>query len=579
MDVELEQLKKALFKGNLISPEKLELAEKKAKELGQKLEDVLVGEKAISEENLVKIKAETLKIPFVNLEKEIISPRILETIPESLARRYNVIAFKQIGNDLLVAMLNPGDLQTIKFIEKKTGLKVLPYFTTAQSIKNILKQYIKTLVAEFEELIKEAEEMSPILKDSSKNKNLKKIAVEIPVIRMVDILLKHAILESASDIHIEPMEKKVVIRYRIDGILYEVLFLPKQVHPGIIARIKVLANLKLDEHRLPQDGRFKIETEGYKISFRVSIMPVFYGEKVVMRLLPEAVKVSVLDELGLSGDALRKIQSNIKSSEGLILVTGPTGCGKTTTLYTILNILNSTRVNISTIEDPIEYCIPMINQTQVKPAIGLTFANGLRSLVRQDPDILMVGEIRDVETASLSINAALTGHLVLSTLHTNSAAGAFPRLIDMGAKGFLIVSTAKLIIAQRLVRRLCDSKKNHILKDSEIKSLNEEYNMDSILNMLKKKRIVGSKTNWKDIKFARPQSSKICPEGYKGRIGIFEVLEVSESIKELIIRGVPSDKIEEQAKKEGMTTMLEDGFIKAVQGITTIEEIFRVIRE
>jgi len=577
-----KKLKENLLNENLIPKEKLELAEKRAKKLNRKLEDVLIGDNLISEENLVKIKAKIFNIPFVNLEKEIIPTQLLQLIPEPLARRYNVVAFKQIGKDLLVAMLDPGDLQTVEFIQKKTDFKVLPYFTTTGSLKSAFKQYAKTLMAEFEELIKDKSvaEISPIAEGTLEERDLRKIAGEIPIIRMVDIILRHAILDGASDIHIEPMEKEVVIRYRIDGILNDIVFLPNQVRPGIVARIKVLSNLKLDEHRLPQDGRFKIETEEYKISFRVSILPVFYGEKIVMRLLPEVTKIPTLGELGFSGMALKKTEINIKRPEGMILVTGPTGCGKTTTLYTILNILNSTRVNISTIEDPIEYFIDRVNQTQVKPEIGLSFANGLRTLVRQDPDILMVGEIRDNETASLAINAALTGHLVLSTLHTNSAAGAFPRLLDMKAEGFLIASTVNLIIAQRLVRHLCDNKKKYILKDVEIERLNEEYDMESILNMLKKEKIVGSGATWKDIEFYRPKSQPdICSEGYKGRVGIYEVLEVTESIRELIIKGASSDEIEKQARKEGMITMFEDGFIKAVRGITSIEEILRATRE
>lgn len=577
MEIKLEQIKEALLKENLISKKDIELAEKKAKKIGKKLDDLLVEEEIVPEVNLVKIKAKILNVPFVDLEKEVISPAVLEKIPEPLARRHNIVTFKQLGKDLLVAMINPGDLQTIEFIEKKTDLRVLPYITTQKSIKNVLKQYEKTLLAEFEDLIKEGTKSSAlkVLQD----KNLRKIASELPNIRMVDVLLRRAILDSASDIHIEPMEKEVIVRYRIDGILHDVLYLPKEVCPGIVARIKVLSNLKLDEHRLPQDGRFKTETEEYKTSFRVSILPVFYGEKVVMRLLPELAKIPTLEELGLSGDALKKTKFNIKRPEGMILVTGPTGCGKTTTLYTILNMLNSTQVNISTVEDPIEYCVPRVNQTQVKPEIGLTFANGLRTLVRQDPDILMVGEIRDNETASLAINASLTGHLVLSTLHTNSAAGAFPRLLDMKAEGFLIASTTNLVIAQRLVRQLCDNKEKYTLKDSEIKSLNEEYDMDAILAMLRMEKIVKATATWKDIEFFKPRPSKVCPEGYKGRIGIFEVLEVNEAIKELIVKRASSDEIEKQARKEGMLTMFEDGFTKAVRGITTIEEVLRVTRE
>lgn len=576
------ELKKALLGANLISKKDFESAEEKAKKLEKNIEDILIEKNLITEEDLAKKKAEILKTPFVDLKKEIIPLRILEIIPEPLASHHNIVAFKQVGKELWVAMLDPDDLQTIEFIEKKTDLKVLPHLTTQKSLQNIIKQYAKTLEAEFEELIKKkAVEMRPIYEKllTEKEEGLRKIAEDVPIIRIVDILTKHAILENATDIHIEPMEKELVIRYRIDGILREALHLPPQLQPGVVARIKILSNLKLDEHRLPQDGRFKIETEQYKYSFRISILPVFYGEKIVIRLLPESVKISDLEQLGLRSEPLKKVERNIKRPEGMILVVGPTGCGKTTTLYTILNILNVPGVNISTMEDPIEYCIEGINQTQVKPEIGLTFANGLRSLLRQDPDILMVGEIRDNETASLAINAALTGHLVLSTLHTNSAVAAFPRLLDMKAEGFLIATTTNLIIAQRLVRRLCDEKEKYTLKDAEIEDLKKEFDMDLILEALKREKVVDAKTTWKNIEFFKPKQTAFCPEGYKGRIGIYEALEVTEPIKEMIVGKATADEIEKQAKKEGMLTMVEDGFIKAVQGITTIEEILRVTRE
>jgi type IV pilus assembly protein PilB len=357
------------------------------------------------------------------------------------------------------------------------------------------------------------------------------------------------------------------------------MVLPLKVHSGIVARIKILSNLKLDEHRLPQDGRFKIKTEDYKISFRVSIMPCYLGEKIVMRLLPETSKALTLEELGLTGEVLEKVHFNIKKPNGLILVTGPTGSGKTTTLYSIMDILNTPDINIATIEDPIEYTMPRINQTQVKSQIGLTFANGLRSLVRQDPDIIMVGEIRDNETASLAINAALTGHLVLSTLHTNNAAGAVPRLLDMKVEPFLIASTLKIIIAQRLVRKLCPNMEEYSLSNQETENLNKHYNLNKILKIFKEEKIIQENQGWKDIKIAKPKSTKVRPEGYKGRVGIFEVLEVTEGIKGLILKEALISGIQQEAEKEGMRTMFEDGFIKVAQKITSLEELIRVIRE
>ncbi len=583
MKVEPEQLKAFLLDAGLVTKAQFEVALKKAEKTKQRVGDVLVSEGLITQEELIKLEAYILGIPFVNLEKEIIESKVLKIIPEPIARSHNIIAFRKKGNDLEVAMLDPEDLRTIEFIKKKEPeLKILPRLTTPESIKNVLRQYQKTLEAEFGEIIrKEAGIIKPIKEEEivEEKEELKKIAEELPVIRIVDTLMKHAILQRASDIHIEPLEKEVVVRYRIDGILHDAMTLPKAASSGIVARIKVLSNLKLDEHRLPQDGRFKVETEEYRYSIRVSILPVFDGEKIVMRLLPETTRALTLESLGLRVEALERVQDNLRKPVGMILVTGPTGCGKTTTLYSMMEILNIPGVNISTVEDPIEYRMPRINQTQVRPKIGLTFANGLRALVRQDPDIIMVGEIRDNETAGLAINAALTGHLVLSTLHTTDAAGAVPRLIDMQAEPFLISSTLNVILAQRLVRRLCKEKEKYTLKESELQNFKKYCDLDQIAKILREDKLMKKSQTLKDIPFYRPKATKECPEGYRGRIGIFEVLPVTETIKELIMKETTSDQIENQAKKEGMRTMIEDGFVKAAQGITSIDEVLRVIIE
>jgi type IV pilus assembly protein PilB len=584
MRIEDSQLKAFILDAGLVNKKDLKKAEKKAKLEKITLAQFLVKEEFISHEELAKLQAYILGIPFVDLEKEKIPEEILRIIPEPIAREHNIIAFRKKDNDLEVAMVDPRDLQTIEFIKKKSGFKIKPRLTTPSSIKKALEQYQKSLEAEFGELIKEEGAKvvsSPEEKKEVGNKEeLKKTAEQVPIIKIVDTLLRHAITQRASDIHIEPSEKEIIVRYRIDGILHDAMILPQKLHDGIIARIKVLSNLKLDEHRLPQDGRFKIETEDTKCSFRVSIIPVYNGEKAVLRLLPEMSKELTLEKLGLWEDALEIVHHNIKKPNGIVLVTGPTGCGKTTTLYTVIDILNQPDINISTIEDPIEYPMPRVNQTQVKPSIGLTFANGLRSLVRQDPDVILVGEIRDKETAGLAINAALTGHLVFSTIHTNSAAGSFPRLIDMGAEPFLISSTSNVIIAQRLVRHLCsDCKEKYNLSQDEVKSLNKEIDTKKILNLLKEKKVIEKAKNWTDIEFFRPGKSEECPDGYKGRVGIFEVLQVTDTIKDLINKESSSDQIQEQAVKEGMITMLEDGFIKAAQGITSIEEVLRVTEE
>jgi len=583
MQVEDSQLTAFILDAGLIKKEILLKAEKEAEKGKKRLSDFLVEKKLLTEEQLIKLQAYILGIPFVNLEKEKIPKEILQIIPEPIAKQHNIVSFRKNGKELEVAMLDPRDLQTIEFIKKKSDFKILPRLTDTKSIKNVLEQYQKSLEAEFGDLIKKESKIITLpqeKKEDQTKEDLEKAAEQMPVIKIVDTLLKHAILQQASDIHIEPLEKEVIIRYRIDGILHDTMTLPQKIHSGIIARIKVLSNLKLDEHRLPQDGRFKIESEDYKISFRVSILPVYDGEKAVLRLLPEDAKGLTLEKLGFRDKALEKVHRNIKKPNGMVLVTGPTGCGKTTTLYTIMDILNEPGVNISTVEDPVEYRMERINQTQVRPKIGLTFANGLRSLVRQDPDIIMVGEIRDDETAGLAVNAALTGHLVFSTLHTNSAAGSFSRLIDMKVEPFLISSTTNLIIAQRLVRKLyTETVKKYKLNDDEIKSLGKEIDLEKILDILKSEKVVNSKDDWSAIEFYKPGKSDNCPDGYKGRIGIYEVLEINETIRNLIIKESASSEIEAQAKKDGMLTMLEDGFIKAVQGITSIEEILRVTKE
>ena len=583
MKVDSKKLEKFILDAGLIDEKKFEKAKKEGEKSEKEIGDVLVSEGLITEKELIKIEAYILGIPFINLENEIIPPDVLKIIPESIARVHNIVAFSKKGNNLEVAMLDPEDLMTIEFIKKTDpSLKILARLTTSEGIKNALYQYQKTLETEFKDIIDtEAGDIKHIKEQNvfEGEEKLQKAAEELPIIKVVDTLMKHAILQGASDVHIEPLEKEVVVRYRIDGILHIVMTLPISSALGIVARIKVLSSLKLDEHRLPQDGRFKIETEDYKYSVRVSILPVYNGEKVVMRLLSEDVKALTLEGSGLNGAALQHAKDNLQRDSGMILIAGPTGSGKTTTLYTMMEILNTEDVNISTIEDPIEYRMPRINQTQVDAKIGLTFAAGLRVLVRQDPDIIMVGEIRDSETASLAINAALTGHLVLSTIHTTSAAGAVPRLIDMKVEPFLISSTLNLIIAQRLVRKFADKKEPYKLNQAELDNLAKYCDLDRILTILKGEKLVGAKDTMKDVDFFRPKPSKESSDGYKGRLGIFEVLPVTEKIKELIVQKAPTSIIADEARKEGMRTMTEDGFVKAAKGITSIEEVLRVITE
>ncbi len=587
MNIDPEQLINFLKDSGIASPDKIEDIYEEAKHTDKNIGELFIEKKVISEEELLKISAYILGIPFVVLDNIEIPADVLKIIPEPIAKEHNIVAFQRTENELKVAMLDPEDLQTVEFIKKKTGFKILPSLTTKTGIKNALKQYQKSLEAEFKEFIKtDIPDFDITVKqasgDEKKDENdLEKIAQDLPIIKIVDTLLKHAILQRASDIHIEPEEKDVIVRYRIDGVLYDMMMLPRAALEGIIARIKVLSSLKLDEHRLPQDGRFKIESDEYKISFRVSVLPVYDGEKIVMRLLDEGSKRLKLEDLGFQAEALDKLKRNIERPNGMILVTGPTGSGKTTTLYTVLGILNTTDVNINTIEDPIEYRMARINQTQVKAQIGLTFASGLRTLLRQDPDIIMVGEIRDKETAEMAIHASLTGHLVLSTLHTNNAAGTIPRLLDMGIESFLVASTAKIIIAQRLVRKICsECKATHKLKKDEVEKLGELFDAKKTLAILKREKIIKDGDDFTTIAFSKGNGCNRCmKEGYKGRMGIYEVLEVTENIASLINKNANAAAIEKAAIDAGMITMLEDGIIKAVQGITTIEEVLRVTQE
>lgn len=583
MRIQDAQLKRFVIDSGLVSRKDVDAAEKMATDEDRTLAEALVSNGAISEDDLRRMESYVLGVPFLSLKNVKIPFDILSLIPEPVARTHNIIAFKKSDDSLEVAMLDTADLPAIDFVKKKVGLKILPRLTDSESMKNALHQYQKTLKDEFGDLIMKETSALKIISEASgesaTESDLKKMAEDLPVVRIVDTLLRHAIIQGASDVHIEPMENELLVRYRIDGILHDAMTLPKHAAPTISARIKVLSNLKLDEKRLPQDGRFKMEMEGQRVAFRVSVLPIFFGEKIVMRLLRESRSGFSLEGLGFHGQALERIHTATKQTTGIILVTGPTGSGKTTTLYTVLDILNTPSVNISTIEDPVEYQMPRVNQTQVKPDIGFTFANGLRSLMRQDPDIIMIGEIRDHETASLAINAALTGHLVLATVHTNSASATVARLIDMGVESFLLVSTLHVVVGQRLVRCITEAKEPYTLSANERADLGKHVDLDRILNELQKGGIVKNNATWNSIPFYRPKASPESEDGYKGRIGIHEVLHVSPAIKALVMASGTADAIEAQAKKEGMLTMIEDGIFKAALGQTTIEEVLRVISE
>ena len=562
MRIQDEQLKRFVLDAGLIKKADIAAVEKVAKEERRTLAEALIAQGHMTEDDMRRIESYVLGIPFVSLKNAKIEFEVLALIPEPVARTHNIIAFRRTEEELEVAMLDTADLPAIDFVKKKVGLKILPRLTDTESMRAALRQYQKTLKDEFGDIImKDASALKVIADESGEElseNDLKKLAEDLPVVRIVDTLLRHAIIQGASDIHIEPAEEEVIVRYRIDGILNDAMKLPKHASGTLVARIKVLSNLKLDQKRLPQDGRFKMEMDGQKVAFRVSVLPVFYGEKIVMRLLRENRTGYSLEGIGFHGSTLERIHKATRATTGIILVTGPTGSGKSTTLYTVLDLLNSPEVNISTIEDPIEYQMPRINQSQVKPEIGFSFAAGLRSLMRQDPDVIMVGEIRDEETASLAINAALTGHLVLATVHTNSAAGTVARLIDMGVESFLLVSTLRVAIGQRLVRKLADDKLPYVMTKAERDELSQHVDLDLVLKTLKEEKVVADNATWNDVPFYHPKEKGETEDGYRGRLGIHEVLEVTPTIKEMVIAGKTGDEVEAQARKEGMLTMLED---------------------
>jgi len=567
-----EKLKELLLESGLIDAGVFASAKEEAFRGGQQVSEVLIGREDITEDYLVELLQPYFAVPVVNLKKVTIPQETLFLLTETYAKSNGVVlfAFDDQKKEAKLAMLDPLDYDTIEFVRTKLGVWVEPHLTTHTSLRFGLKQYKKKIGEDFNQIIEENIKKSFNLSGET---DLSKMAEAVPVITILDSILENAVSLGASDIHFEQLPKKLLIRYRVDGIMQEILSLPNVISPIMVARVKILANLQIDEHRVPQDGRFHFEMEeGGRVDIRVNVMPVLNGEKVEMRLLKSSTRPLSLNELGLSDEAAKIVYDEIKKPHGMILVTGPTGHGKTTTLYSILHLLNTPKVNITTIEDPIEYEVSRINQTQVNAKTGVTFANGLRSLMRQNPDIIMIGEIRDNETVDIGVHAALTGHLVLSSLHTNDAASAIPRLLDMSAQAFLLASTLNLIIAQRLVRKICtaciQSYKNspttiNIIK-TQLKSIGKEKSAKSLIP---------------EILF-RGKGCKICGNsGFTGQIGIFEILQVSEQMKKLISQTVSADQLKKLASAEGMTTLFEDGLMKVEKGLTTIEEVLRVVRE
>lgn len=536
------------------------------------LQDVILERKLMSEHDLTRAYAASIKADMVELGATKIDKKLLARIPERIARQYQAVLFADGPEGLKLAIADPGDLQAIDFLQKLLGKDVKIYAATTSDIMHAIDQYEGNLEGEITKVIPEED------KNKDAEVSAADVAEDSPVAKTVNLLIEYALKAGASDIHIEPRENTLQIRYRIDGILHEANTLPRNIMPSLISRIKILANLKIDEHRKPQDGRIKLVDSERTVAIRVSTLPTMDGEKIVMRLLDETSRALTLEELGFNHSALARMQRAMAQPHGIILVTGPTGAGKSTTLYSVLSMLNTPEVNISTVEDPVEYRIAGVNQTQVNPVAGMTFASGLRALLRQDPNVIMVGEIRDNETADLAIQAALTGHLVLTTLHTNNAATTLPRLLDMDAEPFLIASTVRAVVGQRLVRKLCTKcRAAYQPNDAELAELNKEFDLTLAQSQINQSTKQGSSkvTLWKAGK-----GCEVCGNtAYKGRIGIYEVLEESNTISKLILSNATSNEIQDQATKDGMITMQNDGLIKALEGLTTVEEILRVTRD
>jgi type IV pilus assembly protein PilB len=576
----VEQL---LKKSKKVSDDQLQALLERVKEERKPLQDLAVSSNLISELELTKAYAEEIDVPFVEIDPKGLDKETLLLIPERIARQYHVVLFgaKKDGSKQL-AMADPDDVQALNFLQKQLGADVKVYVATQSNILAALDQYRGNISNEISKVASETEE--GVGSDELSEEDL---AEDSPIAQTVNLIIEYAIKSGASDIHIEPRERYVQVRYRIDGVLREANKLPKRTLAALVSRIKILSNLKIDERRSPQDGRFKINMNSRIFAFRVSTMPITEGEKVVMRVLDESSDPLTLEQLGFWGFALESINAAIVQPHGMLLVTGPTGSGKSTTLHSVLNILNKPDINISTVEDPVEYKLEGVNQTQVNPVAGMTFVNGLRAMLRQDPNVIMVGEIRDSETAGLGVQAALTGHLVFSTLHTNNAATCLPRLLDMGIEPFLIASVVRVVIGQRLVRRLVPEEcESYEPDDKERKELERAFSIKNnddwkaLIAMAASAGATFKKPKNESLTLWRPKRNLTDGHtGYRGRMGIYEVLPVTTGIQKMIVGNGTSEQIQDEAVKSGMITMQQDGLIKAMLGMTTIEEILRVTRE
>ncbi len=579
-------VEKAIVEQGVLTPEKMLEARSMAKQKDSPLFATMVSDGFITNETLTKMIASVTKMPYVNLSSALIDPKILSTLPKEIAERYMAVPLGEMSNRLVVAMLDADNVQAVDFLSNKIGRPLKVYSASEEGIKNVLQQYKGDISHDVTTAL-DSQIKEQLAEDEAKEKrDVKVITNDSPISKALSSILEYAATNKASDIHIEPLEKMLKIRARVDGVLREIMQLPKATEAPLVSRIKILSNLKIDEHRIPQDGQFSIALGKSAIDLRIAISPVVWGEQVVIRLLDKTGTSLMLEDMGYVGRALHTIRRGLTRPNGMILTSGPTGSGKSTSLYALLQEIKSDEINIVTLEDPVEYKMAGINQIQVNPEVGLTFASGLRSILRQDPDVVMVGEIRDKETATLAVQAALTGHLVFSTLHTNSAAGILPRLLDMGIEPFLIASTVHTVIGQRLVRRNIEEREAYKSSQAETDAIRQTLGMhlpktqEEILTV---SRELGYSNlplaNQNAYTLFKGKSKPETPEGYKGRMGLYEVFEISDAIQSLILKRETSSEIQRAAQAEGMITMREDGYLKALSGMTTLAEINRVAAE
>lgn len=583
-----KQVEDKLVANGLITDNQLTELKLRAQQIKTPVFSVMTVDGKVTNEALTKTIAEVTNVPYVNLTKAKINPSILALLPEDIAERYMSVPLGEMQNRLVVAMLDADNVQAVDFLSNKIGRPLKVYAASEEGVRNVLQQYKKDLsndvMGALDGPVKQVENEESVDKSQLKTKNIKTIVQDSPISKALSAILEFAAKNRASDIHIEPLEKELKIRARIDGVLREIMKLPKSTEPPLVSRIKILSNLKIDEHRIPQDGQFSIKTGGKDIDLRIAISPVVWGEQVVIRLLDKTGTDLHLEDMGYHGRALRTIREGLKQTSGMILTSGPTGSGKSTSLYALIQEIKNDAINIVTLEDPVEYKMEGINQIQVNSEVGLTFSSGLRSILRQDPNVIMVGEIRDKETATLAVQAALTGHLVFSTLHTNSAAGILPRLLDMGIEPFLIASTVRTIIGQRLVRRISDSKDPYLSDKLESEAVKTAIG-DLLPENESVKAEVAADLGYENLPLKgdnaytlyKGKDSPETPGGYKGRMGLYEVFEVTESIQDLILKRSTSTEIQKAAEAEqGMVTMRQDGVLKALAGYTTLAEVNRV---